>query len=49
VKITNLGSELNVALAQVAAESKRNLAWKRLKAALKEEKPGLKRANTGAL
>jgi chemotaxis protein MotB len=26
VKITNLGSELNVALAQVAAESKRNLA-----------------------
>lgn len=42
VKITNLGSELNVALAQVAAESKRNLALEAAeKQRLKEEKARL--------
>ena len=42
VKITNLGSELNVALAQVAAESKRNLALEAAeKQRLEEEKARL--------
>jgi chemotaxis protein MotB len=42
VKITNLGSELNVALAQVAAESKRNLALEAAeKQRLQEEKARL--------
>ncbi|MDA8875358.1 hypothetical protein N9I60_02230, partial [Planktomarina temperata] len=42
VKITNLGSELNVALAQVAAESKRNLALEVAeKQRLEEEKARL--------
>jgi chemotaxis protein MotB len=42
VKITNLGSELNVALAQVAAESKRNLALEAAeKRRLEEEKARL--------
>jgi chemotaxis protein MotB len=42
VKITNLGSELNLALAQVAAESKRNLALEAAeKQRLKEEKARL--------
>ena len=42
VKITNLGSELNVALAQVAAESKRNLALEVAeKQRLQEEKARL--------
>ena len=42
VKITNLGSELNVALAQVAAESKRNLVLEAAeKQRLKEEKARL--------
>jgi chemotaxis protein MotB len=42
VKITNLGSELNVALAQVAAESKRNLALEAAeKLRLEEEKARL--------
>jgi len=42
VKITNLGSELNVALARVAAESKRNLALEAAeKQRLQEEKARL--------
>ncbi|MDB9965394.1 peptidoglycan -binding protein [Planktomarina temperata] len=42
VKITNLGSKLNVALAQVAAESKRNLALEAAeKQRLEEEKARL--------